>query len=69
MFAESYTLWNNSTTGNIGTTIMRYLYEMGFYKSNYGLAAATGVLLLAGIMIINLIQLRAGGFGGREERT
>lgn len=67
MFAESYTLWNNSTVGDIGMTIMRYLYEMGFYKNNYGLASATGIILLLLIFLVNFIQLKCFGFSRKGE--
>ena len=69
MFAESYTLWNNSTVGDIGVTIMRYLYEMGFYKNNYGLASATGIVLLALILLVNLIQLKCFGFSRKGDEA
>ena len=61
MFSESYVLWKDATVGDIGKTIVRYLYEMGFYKGSFGMASATGIVLLVVVMLINAGQLRAFG--------
>lgn len=59
MFAEAFTLFNSARTpGDIGATIVSYIYSQGFNRNNFGLASAAGISLLAGILIINVIQLR-----------
>ncbi|MCR5775536.1 MAG: sugar ABC transporter permease [Lachnospiraceae bacterium] len=59
MFAEAFTLFNSARTpGDIGATIVSYIYAQGFNRNNFGLASAAGITLLAGVMIINIIQLK-----------
>ncbi len=58
MFAEAFTLFNSARTpGDIGATIVSYIYAQGFNRNNFGLASAAGITLLAGVLIINVIQL------------
>ncbi len=58
MFAEAYTLFNSARTpGDIGATIVSYIYSQGFNRNNFGIASAAGITLLAGVLIINIIQL------------
>ncbi|MFA7118299.1 MAG: sugar ABC transporter permease [Sphaerochaetaceae bacterium] len=62
MFTESYILFNgNSSTNNVGLTIVGYLYRMGWEQNNIGLASATGCVLLGIVMLINVIQLGVNG--------
>lgn len=61
MFSESYVLWRDTTVNGTGITIVRYLYEMGFYKGNFGMASAVGIVLLCIVLGVNLLQLRAAG--------
>ncbi|MCR5473666.1 MAG: sugar ABC transporter permease [Lachnospiraceae bacterium] len=59
MFAEAFTLFNSARTpGDIGATIVSYIYAQGFNRNNFGIASAAGITLLAGVLIINIIQLR-----------
>ncbi|MCR5107317.1 MAG: sugar ABC transporter permease [Lachnospiraceae bacterium] len=59
MFAEAFTLFNSARTpGDIGATIVSYIYAQGFNRNNFGIASAAGIVLLAGVLIINIIQLR-----------
>jgi len=59
MFAEAFTLFNSARTpGDIGATIVSYIYAQGFNRNNFGLASAAGIVLLVGVMVINVIQLR-----------
>ncbi len=59
MFAEAFTLFNSARTpGDIGATIVSYIYAQGFNRNNFGLASAAGIVLLVGVMVINLIQLK-----------
>ncbi len=58
MFAEAFTLFNSARTpGDIGATIVSYIYAQGFNRNNFGIASAAGISLLAGVLIINIIQL------------
>ena len=58
MFAEAFTLFNSARTpGDIGATIVSYIYAQGFNRNNFGVASAAGITLLVGVMIINIIQL------------
>ena len=62
MFTESYMLFNgNSSPNNVGTTIVGYLYKMGWEQNNIGLASAIGCVLLVMVLVINLIQLSING--------
>lgn len=68
MFAESYILFNgNKTPNNVATTIVGYLYRMGFEQNNIGIASAIGVVLLMIVMGVNIIQLIMNGTFGKEE--
>ncbi|MBQ7564647.1 MAG: sugar ABC transporter permease [Lachnospiraceae bacterium] len=58
MFAEAFTLFNSARTpGDIGATIVSYIYAQGFNRNNFGIASAAGISLLFGVLIINIIQL------------
>ncbi len=62
MFAESYTLFNSARTpGDIGATIVGYIYSQGFNRNNFGLASAAGIVLLGIVLVINIIQLALTG--------
>ena len=66
MFTESYVYWVDSTPGDIGLTIVRYLYQMSFQRNDMGFGSAIGIVLLVIIMGINLVQLRGFGMFGKE---
>ena len=69
MFAESFTLFNSARTpGDIGATIVSYIYAQGFNRNNFGLASAAGIVLLLGVLIINVIQLSATGSFRKEDK-
>ncbi len=58
MFAEAFTLFNSARTpGDIGATIVSYIYAQGFNRNNFGIASAAGISLLFGVLVINIIQL------------
>ena len=62
MFTESYILFNgNKSPNNVGTTIVGYLYRMGWEQNNVGLASAIGLVLLFAVMVVNVIQLIING--------
>lgn len=67
MFAESYTLFNSARTpGDIGATIVGYIYSQGFNRNNFGLASAAGIVLLLIVLVINVIQLAFTGSFKKE---
>ncbi|NLY90630.1 MAG: sugar ABC transporter permease [Firmicutes bacterium] len=66
MFAESFAYWQTHTPGDIGMTIVSYLYQMGFNDFDMGFASAIGVTLLFIVMVVNLIQLTVMGFFKKE---
>jgi len=67
MFAESFALFSSARSpGEIGTTIVTYLYQEGFNNNNLGLGSAIGVGLFALVMTINIIQLWLSGFFKKE---
>ena len=66
MFTESVALFTQKYAGGIGRTIVGYMYQVGFYKSNLGMASAVGIVLLIIVLTVNLIQLIAMGFFRKE---
>lgn len=61
IFGESYVFWKESTPGNIGLTIVRYLYQEAFTYGNLGYGSAIGFVLLAIVLVINLAQMKIMG--------
>jgi arabinosaccharide transport system permease protein len=69
MFAESFTLFNSARTpGDIGATIVGYIYSQGFNRNNFGLASAAGIVLLGIVLIVNVVQLGMTGSFKKEAR-
>jgi arabinosaccharide transport system permease protein len=66
MFSESFSYWATGTPGDIGMTIVSYIYQMGFNNFDMGFASAIGITLFAIVMVVNLIQLKLFGFFKRE---
>ena len=67
MFAESYTLWAGPRSpGDIGTTIVNFLYQQGFNENDLGYGSAIGITLLGIVAIVNAIQLSLFGFFKKE---
>ena len=62
MFAESFAYWTSRSPGDIGLTLVAYIYQTGFNYNNFGFASAIGITLLIIIMTVNLIQLNIFGF-------
>lgn len=62
VYTESVVFWKEAMPGNIGMTIVRYLYQEGFTYGNLGYAAAIGLVLLFIVLLINLVQLKFFGF-------
>ena len=67
MFTESVALWAQNNPGGVGRTIVGYMYLMGFYKSNMGMASAVGLVLLGLVLTVNILQLIAMGFFRKED--
>ena len=66
MFAESYAFWRLATPGDIGMTIVTYIYQMGFNNFDMGFASAIGITLFLIVIVINLLQLTLFGFFKRD---
>lgn len=67
MFGESYVLWPNSTTpGDIGLTIVLYIYRTAFGQFDMGYASAMSVVLFLCLMVVNGVYIRFFGIGRRE---
>ena len=66
MFTESVALFTQKYAGGIGRTIVGYMYQVGFYKSNLGMASAVGIVLLILVFGVNFIQLVLMGFFRKE---
>ena len=67
MFTASVALWAQNNPGGVGRTIVGYMYLMGFYKNNMGMASAVGLVLLGLVLAVNIIQLIAMGFFRKED--
>lgn len=67
MFVESQMIWaGKSSPNNIGLTIVGFIYQNGISQGNFGLASATGFLLLIVVLTINLLQLKLTGALDKE---
>lgn len=61
MFEESFVFFETSSPGNIGLTIVGYIYIEGIQRNDMGFGAAIGIVLLAIILVVSVIQLIATG--------
>ena len=62
MFSESYALFGTARTpGEIGSTMVGYIYQQAFVEARMGFGAAAGGVLLLFVLIINIIQLKFFG--------
>ena len=67
MFAESYTIFSGPRSpGDIGLTLVNYIYQQGFNNNDLGAGSAVGITLLLLVLILNLIQLTLTGFFKKE---
>lgn len=67
MFAESYTIfYGPRSPGDIGLTLVNYIYQQGFNNNDFGAGSAVGITLLLIVMFVNLIQLLLTGFFKKE---
>lgn len=68
MFSETFTLFSSARTpGDIGLTMVGYIYLEGFNFARLGMGSAIGVTLFAIIMAVNLVQLFLNGTLGKKE--
>ncbi|WP_425590607.1 carbohydrate ABC transporter permease [Fictibacillus enclensis] len=61
MFEESFVFWQNYSPGDIGLTLVGYIYQQGLAYNNMGLGAAIGMVLLVIILIVSVISLKISG--------
>ncbi|SES34132.1 arabinosaccharide transport system permease protein [Salisediminibacterium halotolerans] len=61
MFEESYVFFETSSPGNIGLTVVGYIYNEGIQRNDMGFGAAIGIVLLLIIFVVSVIQLYATG--------
>lgn len=66
MFAETFAYWSYRSPGDIGLTLVSYIYSSAFNNADFGFASAVGITLLILIMTINLVQLMLFGFFKKE---
>ena len=67
MFAETYAYWTSRSPGDIGLTLVSYIYSSGFNNNEFGFAAAIGITLVLIIFLVNIIQLKFFGFFSKEQ--
>ncbi|PXW92158.1 L-arabinose ABC transporter membrane protein [Streptohalobacillus salinus] len=66
MFEESFVFWETSSPGNIGLTIVGYIYQQGIGQNNMGFGAAIGVVLMLIIFVISMVYLALTGTFSKE---
>lgn len=66
VFAQSYVYWTESNPGDIGLSMIRYIYQQAFQQNDLGLGSAIGITLLAIVFTINILQLRFFGLFKKE---
>ena len=67
MFGETYTMFGSAASpGDIGLTMVSYIYLEGFNYARLGMGSAIGVALFVIIMLVNVIQLWLTGTFKKE---
>jgi arabinosaccharide transport system permease protein len=67
MYEESFVFWQNNSPGNIGLTVVGYIYQQGFQMNDMGFGSAIGVVLMIIIFVISIIQLKFFGALKKED--
>ncbi|MCI8416754.1 MAG: sugar ABC transporter permease [Lachnospiraceae bacterium] len=67
MFTEGYVYWNETNPGDIGLTIVRYIYQQAFQRNDFGMGSAIGMVLLVIIMAVNMVQMNLFGMFKKED--
>ncbi|MDL4839033.1 carbohydrate ABC transporter permease [Aquibacillus rhizosphaerae] len=57
MFEESFVFWETSSPGNVGLTVVGYIYQQGIGQNDMGFGSAIGVVLMLIIFVISIIYL------------
>ncbi|MDL4839036.1 carbohydrate ABC transporter permease [Aquibacillus rhizosphaerae] len=57
MFEESFVFWESGSPGNIGLTVVGYIYQQGIQQNDMGFGAAIGVILMLIIFVVSFVQL------------
>lgn len=55
------------TPGDIGLTIVLYIYRTAFGQFDMGYASAMSVVLFAALMVLNAIYIKFFGIGKKEK--
>lgn len=61
MFEESFVFWEAGSPGNIGLSVVGYIYQEGIRQNDMGFGAAIGVVLMLIIAVVSMIYLIATG--------
>ena len=69
MFTEGYVYWNETNPGDIGLTIVRYIYQQAFQRNDFGMGSAIGVVLLVIVLTVNMFQLNFFGLFKKEDAS
>lgn len=57
VFEESYVFWEAGSPGNIGLTVVGYIYQQGITQNDMGFGSAIGVVLMIIIFVVSFTQL------------
>lgn len=68
MFEESFVYWEATSPGNIGLSVVGYIYQQGIGSNDLGFGSAIGVVLMIIIFIISTIYLILTGTFKKEGR-
>ena len=69
MFEESFVYWEAGSPGNIGLSVIGYIYKEGIQQNDLGFGSAIGVALMIIIFVISIIYLIATGtFKGEDKK-
>lgn len=68
MFEESFVYWETTSPGNIGLSVVGYIYQQGIGSNDLGFGSAIGVVLMLIIFIISTIYLVLTGTFKKEGR-
>ena len=67
MFEESYIFWQGNSPNNSALTIVGLIYQKGFQLGDFGIASAIGLVLMAIVFVVSVVQLNLFGFFRKED--
>lgn len=67
MFEESFVFWETSSPGNIGLSVIGYIYQEGIQQNDMGFGAAIGIILMLIIFVVSFVQLILTGAFKRSD--